>query len=230
MDLVYICRKGDNEELRYSIRSIEKNFPGQRIVVVGYKPDWYSGEFFEVEDIGAKFTNIFNAMKAVCENKKISNNFIFMNDDFFLLKPIARMPKFHGESLLNKLNKYKELSGPLGTYVMLISKTYKALVKSGINNPIDYDLHVPMHFNKKNLCSVIDGKTLPRSMYGNLFSVPGKEIADVKKYDSRSRLSNRSPKSTDDLMFISTDDQSFMKLKEELLDELFPVASKYEHP
>jgi hypothetical protein len=228
MDLVYICRKGENEELRYSIRSIEKHFPGHRIVVVGYKPSWYCGEFLEIEDIGSKFTNIFNAMKYVTENKNISSNFIFMNDDFFLLKPISRMPKLHGGSLLDKINKYKDLSGPLGTYVMLLSKTYKSLVRIGITNPVDYDIHVPMHFNKKKLSSVIDGKTLPRSVYGNMFSLPGKEISDVKRYDVKSSLNQRSPKSLDNLLFISTDDQSFKALKEEVLESMFPVASKYE--
>lgn len=230
MDLVYICRNGDNEELRYSIRSIEKNFPGQRIIVAGYKPSWYCGEFIEVRDIGSKFSNIFNVMKYVAAHKDISSNFIFMNDDFFLLKPITRMPKLNGGSLLDKLNRYKELSGPVGTYVMLISKTYNRLVKSGIANPVDYDIHVPMHFNKKKLLSIVDGKTLPRSMYGNIFQVPGKEISDVKRYNHRSKLSVRSPQSIDNLLFISTDDKSFQELRVELLEEMFPEPSKYEHP
>lgn len=228
MDLVYICRKGENEELRYSIRSIEKNFPGQNIWVVGYKPDWYTGNFFEIKDIGSKFANIFNAMAEVCKIREISANFIFMNDDFFLLEPISRMPKLNGGSLLNKLNKYKELSGHLGTYVMLLSKTYKRLVRDGISDPIDYDIHVPMHFNKKKLSAVIDGKTLPRSMYGNLYSVGGKETLDVKKYGKGSRLGERSPTSLDNLLFISTDDRSFNSLRTELLEELFPTPSQYE--
>lgn len=230
MDIVYICRKGDNEELRYSIRSIVKNLPESRIWLVGYKPDWYVGGFIEAEDIGSKFTNIFNAMKVAANDKRISNNFIFMNDDFFLLKPIKRIPRLHGGRLIDKIQEYRRLTDGGGTYVSLLSKTYKKLVMAGIADPIDYDIHVPMYFNKKNLDLVIDGATLPRSMYGNKFNISGKEMVDVKKYNPRSSLSSRSPNLADDLLFVSTDDKSFIELRDSVLKEMFPEPSMYEYP
>jgi len=228
MDIVYICRKGENEELRYSLRSIVKNLPESRVWLVGHKPDWYVGDFIEVEDIGSKFTNIFNAMAVAADSKEISNNFVFMNDDFFLLQPIKSIPRLRGGRLIDKLQTYKDLAGPNATYVSLLSKTYKKLVKAGINDPIDYDIHVPMHFNKKKLKSVIDGTTLPRSAYGNAFSVSGKTISDVKRYNPRSRLSSRSPKDLEGLLFVSTDDTSFEELRDSLLVDMFPEPSKYE--
>lgn len=229
MDLVYVCRQGANEELRYSLRSMQKNFPESRVWVVGYKPEWYTGDFIPVNDIGSKFTNIFNAMTVVANTKAISANFIFMNDDFFLLKPISKMPKFHGGALTNKINNYRDLVGSPNTYISLLSKTYKKLNDSGIDNPIDYDIHVPMIFNKKKLASVISNAYLPRSIYGNTFHVGGKQINDVKKYNPRSRLSPRSPEDYD-LLFISTDDYSFEELRKDVLESMFPEPSKYEVP
>ena len=79
MDYVYICRSGDNDELRYSLRSIEENMPDGRVWVVGHRPLWYIGDFIPVEDIGGKFDNIKNCIKVVAENQDISNNFILMN-------------------------------------------------------------------------------------------------------------------------------------------------------
>lgn len=228
MDLVYVCREGENEELRYSLRSVVKNLPESRIWLVGYQPDWYVGDFISVEDIGNKFANIFNAMKVAASTKEISNNFIFMNDDFFLLKPISRIPRLNGGKLVDKMQAYMDLTGPNSTYASLLSKTYKKLVKAGIHDPVDYDIHVPMHFNKKKLQAVIDGTTLPRSVYGNVFSVSGKSISDVKKYNPRSRLSSRSPRITDDLLFVSTDDSSFEELRDSILVEMFPEPSRYE--
>jgi hypothetical protein len=85
MDFVYICRSGQNEELRYSIRSVVKYFKSSEIWVVGGKPDWYSGNYIFVEDIGNKFYNINNCYKNIINDNRISNDFIIMNDDFFLL-------------------------------------------------------------------------------------------------------------------------------------------------
>ena len=62
MDYVYTCRQGNNEELRYSLRSIEHNMPAGRVWVVGYRPDWYIGDFVQVKDIGSKFENIRNCI------------------------------------------------------------------------------------------------------------------------------------------------------------------------
>ena len=38
MNFIYICRVGENEELRYSIRSVLNSFPEANIWVIGGKP------------------------------------------------------------------------------------------------------------------------------------------------------------------------------------------------
>lgn len=231
MDLVYVCRKGENEELKYSLRSIEKNLPGHNVVVIGYKPSWYCGDFIPVEDIGNKFLNISNCLAYACNTPAISSNFVFMNDDFFLLKPLKRIPKMHGGYLSDKIDEYRSLVGSSNAYISLLSKTNMKIISKGIDRPIDYDIHVPMQFNKKKLLSVMINGYLPRSMYGNLFSVGGRAMADVKKYNPRSRLSKRSPSMEDQsLVFISSDDQSFETIKNGILLEMFPEPSKYECP
>ena len=46
MDIVYNCRPGkQNEELRYSIRSVMENLPHDNLWVVGGKPEWYTGNY-----------------------------------------------------------------------------------------------------------------------------------------------------------------------------------------
>ena len=38
-DIVYLLREGENDELRYSLRSVERNFPHDRVIFYGGKPD-----------------------------------------------------------------------------------------------------------------------------------------------------------------------------------------------
>lgn len=226
MDLVYICRKGDNEELRYSIRSIEKNFPGQKIWVVGYKPEWYNGPFISIPDTSTKFNNIRIALTKVCEHPEVSEDFVFMNDDFFLIEPIDKFINYDGGLLSDKITRYRQIS-PTGTYTGLLKKAFRYLKDHGIKNPIDYDIHVPMIFNKTNLLPISYMPFQPRSLYGNLLQIASETITDVKRYASGSSMSSLSY-TKNEYPFISSEDKSFEKLKEEFLGEEFPTPSKYE--
>ncbi len=228
MDLVYICRKGDNEELRYSIRSIEKNFPGQKIWVVGYKPNWYSGPFMSIPDTSTKFNNIRIALTEVCKNPDISEDFVFMNDDFFLIKPIDKFINYNGGLLSDKINRYRQI-GPTNSYLILLKNTFKYLKKNGVREPLDYDIHVPMIFNKTKLLEFSYLQFQPRSLYGNLLQIASETITDVKRYSPSSYMNILSYNKTE-YPFISSDDKSFNQLKEELLGQMFPEPSSYEHP
>jgi hypothetical protein len=84
MDFVYICKPGDNEELRYSIRSVLYSFPDANIWLVGGKPSWYSGNYIYVDQKHHKYANAINNLHAICDSNEISEEFVLMNDDFFI--------------------------------------------------------------------------------------------------------------------------------------------------
>jgi hypothetical protein len=71
---VYLCRPGKNEELRYSIRSVNAFYPNATIWVVGGKPDWYIGNFLEVEQSSNAFQNVKNSLAEVIKNAMIPDN------------------------------------------------------------------------------------------------------------------------------------------------------------
>lgn len=228
MDCVYICRAGDNEELRYSIRSVVKNLPHSKIWLVGYKPDWYVGNFIPVEDVSNKFFNITNALKVVCDSDEISDDFILMNDDFFVLKPMESVPNFIGGTLSEKISEYRSID-PRSRYANFLDNTNMYLIKCGIKNPIDYDLHVPMVMNRTNLKSVITHEAFPRSVYGNFFLSGGQKISDVKAYDEGSALRKKSVNYfSPDLPFISTEDKSFSLIYRKVLVNKFTEPSQFE--
>jgi hypothetical protein len=227
MDLVYICRQGDNEELRYSIRSAEENFNFTNIWVIGSKPDWYLGDFVNFPDKKNKFDNIANCINIIPDIGAISDNFVLMNDDFFFLKKVGLMPIYHGGLLRDKIDQYNELGSR--RYAALLERTYKNLVRQGITKPLDYDLHLPMPMNKEKLKQSRKKAYFPRSGYGNIHNIGGTLIEDVKTYSSKNPLASRSYNAYDsDAAFVSTEDDSFNNVYELILKDRFTKASAVE--
>lgn len=228
MDYVYICRQGENEELRYSIRSVVKHMPPGNIWVVGDKPTWYIGNFIPVEDIAGKFTNIRNAISVAANSDLISDEFVLMHDDFFVVKPIKDIPTMHAGLLQNKIKEYSELD-PGSRYVEALSKAYSYLRRRGIKEPLDYDIHVPMVMNKNNLKTIVNKTNAPMSVYGNMFSIGGSQITDVKIYTKFNKLSERSYDfSNNEPTFVSCEDKSFPILHRAILREMFPEKTIHE--
>ncbi len=218
MDCVYICRVGENEELLYSIRSVEKNLPDSNIWVIGGKPNWYIGNYINVADEGGKFQNINKCYKAIIDEEKISEDFILMNDDFFILSP-SNNYKYYSGYLKDKIINHIEING-ISSYSRALRTAVEALKRQGINEPLNYDIHTPMAFNKAKLAQVIDLSLAPRSMYGNVFIKDGLNIDDVKVYSYTKKIQL-------DGNFISTEDDSFLLIKDKIVD-IFPNPSKFE--
>lgn len=230
MDYVYICRNGDNEELRYSIRSVVANGKPDNIWVVGGKPDWYRGNFIEVIQDKDKYQNARNNMKTIAHSKDISEHFVLMNDDFFIINPINYVETFHGGSLSDKIGIF-ELHSNSSPYTKLLLKTEQVLNRWGISDPLDYAIHVPMVMEKNKLKDImntrIEGISI-RTLYGNKFDIGGQLIKDVKIHNNRAiRLDSYNFNNTD-FPYISTNDDTFEKLYNSLLKKMFQEKTKYE--
>ena len=218
MDFVYICRSGENEELRYSIRSVLHSFPDAKIWLVGGKPDWYKGNYVSVEQNHNKYTNAINNLTTLCKTEQISNNFILMNDDFFIIKKIDKIDYSHGGLLSGKIDKYVKITGS-SLYIKKLIQTNTRLNERGINKPLDYELHTPMPMERDKLLTIIKKypSCLWRSMYGNIFEVGGSQMQDVKVYTNRRHLA-RSNEITEQSIFLSTEDQAFAGIQNKILN------------
>jgi len=225
VDIVYICRDGDNEELRYSIRSAVKNLPHDNLWVVGGKPDWYSGPHIKVTQDNFYYANARNNIRTIIKSNKISDTFILMNDDFFIMNKVKSLPYMYSGSLIDKINT-RESYGRGDMYTTMLVQTYLELYeKSKTKQILDYELHVPMIFEKQKLSSVIDSQGLWRSMYGNVYGVGGELFTDNKLYSTEHSFikNNIDLNST----YLSTEDSSFEN-KKEWFDQKFPKPSKFE--
>ena len=228
MDLVYICRNGQNEELKYSIRSAVKNLPHDKIWVVGGKPDWYTGNYIQVNQTKNKYANARDNLRALTESEEISESFVLMNDDFYIVNKINSIPYMHAKTLDEKIRAREDLfSG--NSYNKLLKATIRSISKRVDGPAIDYELHVPMVMEKKKLQHVLKFPGLWRSIYGNIFNVGGIETKDVKVYEESSIFypnSYRINNLTSD--YLSSSDDSFEIVKNKVLEKLFPKRSIYE--
>lgn len=228
MNFIYICRSGDNEELRYSIRSVLNSFPDGIVWVVGGKPDWYCGNHIAVAQDKNTYTNALNNLKAICNSLDIDNEFVLMNDDFFIINKINKIEYFYGGTLDKKISLYKELIGS-SSYITKLATTLSRLKKYKIDYPLDYELHVPFPMNKSKLNSVLESNSrfLYRSIYGNLFNVGGSLLEDVKVYDATGLAKKSFDYQNKHTDFLSTTDTSF-NLLHPMLKEKFPNKTIYE--
>ena len=228
MDLVYICRAGENEELRYSIRSAVKNLPHDKIWVVGGKPDWYTGNYIKVSQTRSKYVNARNNLKTICASEDISDSFILMNDDFYIINKVDSVPYMYSGTLDTKI-KIREDLFTGNSYITLLKQTLSILSRRSKNPILDYELHVPMVMEKKKLSKVLRFSGLWRSAYGNMFEVGGIKVRDVKVYNINNKFySNGYDINNLEYAYLSSEDNSFEMIKEKVLNKTFKTKSIYE--
>lgn len=183
-DVVYILRNDiDSEEIRYSIRSVVKNFPYNNIWFCGGKPDKITPDkemLFLQEGVG-KFGKVYNTYLKIIENDEITENFWLFNDDFFVMSPIAEYTPWHNGEIIDMVNRFEKAKGKQSKYTSRLRKTRDELIKHNLTT-YNYALHVPMLMNKEKLKPVLEKfpECSPRIVYGNLNNIGGEYHQDVK--------------------------------------------------
>lgn len=229
MDIVYVCRSGENEELRYSLRSLV-NVPHDNVWVFGDAPDWYTGNLVKVEQAGLKYENAHAGIRAVASHAEVSDDFIYFNDDFYCMKPIQKI-KTHYRCSVSELYYHYYTNFPRSTYTRRIKLTAELLRDNyGMTNAKSYELHMPMIFNKEKLAPILkqvqggfveNGVVKPtlhwRTVYGNVYNVGGTQHDDVK-------IETHITKHRD---WLSSGDATFAIAKP-ILEWVFPEPSRFE--
>ena len=95
-DAVYPLGSGskwNNNELRYSLRSLEKNLVDLRnVYIVGYRPEWLTGAIHIPCDDPLphnKDGNIIRKILRACQTPGLSEDFLQVSDDQILLRPLS---------------------------------------------------------------------------------------------------------------------------------------------
>jgi len=156
IDLVYKINDSSrtkNLELRYSLRSVEKNFPDAgNIWIIGYCPDFVDKSkvgFLEFPDTFShknKDANIIQKLSVACSIPEISYEFLNMSDDFIFLKK-TYLSFFDFPLFNNSLVKNERDYGHLKFFDKRVIKTREILRNSGFNQDV-YEAHLPYKINK----------------------------------------------------------------------------------
>lgn len=231
-DFIYLLKdvpSGSYEELRYSLRSVQANAPLGTLWLVGGRPEWSRGTdlgHIHTGQTSVKYLNTRENLRAAVKCEQISDPFILMNDDFFLMKPQKELQMLHGGSFGGWLAALRSRVGR-SSYVRGGEETLRLLKQEGLPS-VCWSLHTPLLVYKEPMQDALDlvgdhPKQLHvRTLYGNLAELPGVLATDVKISDRR----NEVPGSR---LYLSTTDGSFESGRiGRTIREAFPEKSKWE--
>ena len=229
MDVVYVVGPGEpNDELRYSLRSL-RNLPHDTVWIAGFIPSWVTGVGrIPVEQNSGKYRNSRENLKAACLHPEVSEEFVYFNDDFFVIRPIEEVPVAQRGPLADLLKPTHRRKPKAESYGGGRADTYRLLTELGFSAPVAYEpLHVPMRFRKTLMLEALRvGENVPalhyRTLYGNLHAIGGERYPNVK-------LSDRKALPREEWAFVSTNERTFERGKVgQMLRKRFPDPSPYE--
>ena len=205
-DIVYILKADiDSEELRYSLRTVEANFPHESVWFFGGCPKWASPDHYvPFEQKGATaWQKSTSTLREICETDGVTEDFWLFNDDFFIMQPVEDLPQMYHGTLAERVREILSRAS-WSRYAENLVETRRQLEEAGCSS-LNYALHVPMLINKEKALEVLDRFPrcpMFRSLYGNYCEVGGINTEDVKIH-SRTVVPDAS------CVLLSTNDDTF---------------------
>jgi hypothetical protein len=227
MDLVYLYKYppyGGDTELRHSLRSAEKFLDFQNIHVIGDDPKFLKNvnHITFTETSADRHRNSSSKILQAAHTPEISENFIFMNDDFFLLQKMSPVP-YYTLSVDYWFKTYYSLSWRQTRML----KTMELLSR----NMEVFEVHAPIVLNKTNILNLFQKYNLPqgsmfRTLYGNEYV--NETVLLPQDYKATDDLSLQEMLKDDPPFFSTSDELVTTPLGKKILSGLYPHPSKYE--
>ena len=203
-----MVRPGDeNEELRYSLRSVAAHVPHDRVWIAGHMPSWVTGVgHIPTEQSSTKWANSTGNVRAACEHPDVSERFLLFNDDIFVMQPLpGGVPVLNRGPLDEVINQHGDRRW--SRYVLGMEATRTRLAAHGYSNVLSFELHVPLPVEKTLMLKALDlGAGIrvwhKRTAYGAVAGLVGETVEDVK-------IHGRRELPPEDATFVSTNDRSF---------------------
>jgi hypothetical protein len=213
LDVLYPTRPGENEELRYSLRSLV-NLPHRVAVTVGEVPSWCDTYHVNNPGTGYKAAHAMSNLTLAMDHPDLTEDVVLMNDDFFLMEPVDEIPYYSNGSLVEFIEQR-----PTKSDYWRAAKDTLALLADhfGITDPYAYAIHAPIRINRPVFAEVIrqvrrgavhlpaprSASILLRTVYGNVIGAEPTVVEDFKIYTDTMDGHWRG------MPILSTDDYSF---------------------
>lgn len=179
-----------NEELRYTLRGLAAFAdPGRVVLVGGPVPRWVNPGTVEVvsrRPIGNKHHTTSSHLAFAAEHLDLSDPWVYANDDMFALRPVAEIRTYHSGPIRQVVERWRGKRSP---YFLAMEQTASALRKDGYDDPLCYELHLPLPVRSEPLLEALAlarryGLAMPhkRSIYGAVAGAGGEYASDVKRH------------------------------------------------
>lgn len=167
-------------ELKFSLRSLE-NLEHRNVYIAWWKEEWFNNiNRIETEENWNRFENICNALRLVCNNENVSDDFIYMMDDIYIMKPYT--PKRYYKSTLSEHINFLKTRD---IYPCIYDKTIEKEFEYFWDREM-YDCHRPVIFNKEKLLYVLDNYPWASyiwsyALHNNVQGEYKKDTTDIKR-------------------------------------------------
>lgn len=221
MDVVYPYKATLKDfELRYSLRSL-RYMDHDRVIIAGDVPRGLKKvTLIAVDRIGSRYASSTANIKAAVDFGELSDRFVVMHDDIFLLNPWS----FRHEHRCT-IEEYLSCGGSYGAYRQQTELTRDILKAHGVDDPLCFSLHTPTVYERDKMADLMRefaGRTyLLRTLYHNLFPAPSVQRDDVKIKVWKA------PGSGQDVISIS-DGIASRQFFRNWINDRFPLKSRYE--
>lgn len=225
-DIVYILKNNaPNEELRYSLRSIEKNMEHGKVWFVCGCPEGLTPDVHvpHQQKGTTKWEKARSSLIEVCRNDKITKQFWLFNDDFYVLAPMQKATNYHRGLLSDHIRDVEKRHGRPTGYTKNLRACEGQLRDAGLTT-LDYAIHVPMLIDRTKMIEALEmfpRCPMFRSLYGNYAKIGGDFRKDVKTVDPDKEI----PEGAE---FFSTSNRAFAGKVLEQMEKLFPDPCRYE--
>ena len=185
-DIVYFVKdEPTNEELRYSLRSVEKNMPHRNVWLYGGKPAGLEPDRYVkvAQTQPTKWENVRSMLIQACSNDEITEDFWLFNDDFFIMQPFDENsePTYNRE-LREYIAILEAKYGQITEWTKLLRHLADTLEAAG-KGTLNYAVHKPMLINRKKALEVLlkfPQEPMFRALYGNYWAIGGRNEHDRK--------------------------------------------------
>ena len=231
MDAVYVCRSGQNFELRFSLRSLAAFVPHDRVHIVGGWPPWIDRSAVRTHLRPAartKYATTTAHLRYACEQSGVSDPFMLWNDDFYAVRPIEDPVDacgVHRGPLDQVVQQYRGMRGAWADGLRATAGRLAGLLPG--RELWCYELHVPLIVHKAPMLHALQvaesmrvAAPHKRTLYGNLAGLGGVQVRDPKVTQATGQWPDGD--------WLSSDDAGFSRVVAPHLKVLFPEVGRYE--
>jgi hypothetical protein len=244
----YILGPDNGLELKYALRSIERNFQHDkyRVIVVGNKPDWLANvkhlAFERIpEQKNRNFTDQLLKLYSALTELDATPSFIWTYDDVYFTRPVklADIKQLKAVASFDRYPHHLDNSGAQRNWRSTMDYTMQQVVKKGGSN-YNYETHLPRYFTKSRILKLIDSFDLlsrPMMISSLYYNYYHKDKQPLCLYENnpgiRFLLRNTFDvptlkKHISRHLFTNNDPRTWNPLLKRVLLEMFPEKSKFE--